>query len=298
MERRADGLTALAFATSVVVGGGNGVAIVFSNKELALDWGAGLRFAGASLIFFLLVRLTRSKLPRGRALLGTVVFGVFNFAIAFALIYWALRRIPPGRAQTILAIVPLLTILLAAAHRQERFRWRGLAGALLALIGIGVIFGFGKAGGAATSLVAVAALLGAAFCFAEATVLIKGFPRVPPASLNAVATGTGAIVLFLISLMSGERWAVPSRASTWAALAFLWLGGTVVVFSLYLYVLRRWPASVVSYQFVLLPISAVLASAWLLGEALTVSLLTGGLLVLAGVYVGALGLKQGSACRG
>jgi drug/metabolite transporter (DMT)-like permease len=112
MEGRADALTALAFAASVVVGGCNGVAIVFSNKELPPDWGAGLRFAGASLLFFVVVWLGHSPLPRGRALLGTLVFGVFNLAIAFALIYWALHQIPPGRAQTILAVIPLLTMLL------------------------------------------------------------------------------------------------------------------------------------------------------------------------------------------
>ena len=159
------------------------------------------------------------------------------------------------------------------------------------MIGIGVIFGFGRAGDGTTPLLAVAAVLGAALCFAEATVLIKGFPRVPPASLNAVSMGTGAILLFLISLVSGERWVVPSRLSTWVALVFLWVGGSVVVFSLFLFVLRRWPASVTSYQFVLFPIVAVLLSSWLLGEALSGSLFVGGLLVLAGVYVGALTLK-------
>lgn len=35
----------LVFATVVLVGGGNFVAVRFSNRELAPFWGAGLRFA-------------------------------------------------------------------------------------------------------------------------------------------------------------------------------------------------------------------------------------------------------------
>jgi drug/metabolite transporter (DMT)-like permease len=62
----------------------------------------------------------------------------------------------------------------------------------------------------------------------------------------------------------------------------------VVVFVLYLVVLRYWAASRAAYAFVLIPFVTVLLSAWLDNEPLGAALLVGGLLVLAGVYVGAL----------
>ena len=43
-----------------------------------------------------------------------------------------------------------------------------------------------------------------------------------------------------------------------------------------------------AYQFVLIPVVTVLVSSWLDGETVTIALVAGGLLVLAGVYVGAL----------
>jgi drug/metabolite transporter (DMT)-like permease len=55
-----------------------------------------------------------------------------------------------------------------------------------------------------------------------------------------------------------------------------------------LYVLARWTASASSYQLVLMPIVTVVCAAWLAGEAVTPSLVLGGLLVLVGVYVGAI----------
>ena len=66
------------------------------------------------------------------------------------------------------------------------------------------------------------------------------------------------------------------------------IAGSVGVFLLYLYVLRHWPASRATYAFVLIPFVTVLLSSWLDDEPVGAGLVLGGLLVLAGVYVGAL----------
>ena len=75
--------------------------------------------------------------------------------------------------------------------------------------------------------------------------------------------------------------------TTWAAVGYLVVVGSVVVFVLYLVVLRYWAASRAAYAFVLIPFVTVVLSAWLDNEPLGPGLLLGGLLVLAGVYVGA-----------
>jgi drug/metabolite transporter (DMT)-like permease len=56
----------------------------------------------------------------------------------------------------------------------------------------------------------------------------------------------------------------------------------------YLVVLRYWTASRAAYGFVITPLVTVLLSAWLDDERLSAGLVLGALLVLAGVYVGAL----------
>jgi drug/metabolite transporter (DMT)-like permease len=55
-----------------------------------------------------------------------------------------------------------------------------------------------------------------------------------------------------------------------------------------LVVLERWPASRFAYLFVLVPVVTVVLSAWLDDEPVGLGLLLGGILVLGGVYVGAL----------
>jgi drug/metabolite transporter (DMT)-like permease len=64
--------------------------------------------------------------------------------------------------------------------------------------------------------------------------------------------------------------------------------GSVLVFVLYIVVIRLWSASRAAYAFVVTPIVTVLLSAWLDDEPITAGLVLGGVLVLAGVYVGAL----------
>jgi drug/metabolite transporter (DMT)-like permease len=95
-------------------------------------------------------------------------------------------------------------------------------------------------------------------------------------------------VLLTASLVADEPILLPHRPETWAAMAYLVVIGSVVVFLLYLVVLRYWTASRASYGFVIIPFVTVVLSAWLDNEPVGVALVLGGLLVLAGVYVGAL----------
>jgi drug/metabolite transporter (DMT)-like permease len=114
-----DRSTLIAFVLMVLFGGGNTVAVRLSNFGLPPFWGAATRVAAAALIFWVIVGLRRIALPRGRALLGAVLYGLLNFAVAGAFVYWGLVRVPAGLGSTILALVPLMTFFFVWAHRLE-----------------------------------------------------------------------------------------------------------------------------------------------------------------------------------
>lgn len=141
---------------------------------------------------------------------------------------------------------------------------------------------------AAALLLALMAALGGALCFAQAAVLVRRLPPLPPVSMNAVGMTVGAALLIAASLLVGESRALPRDTETWAAIGYLVVVGSVAVFLLYLFVLGRWSASRAAYVFVVIPFVTVLLSAWLDDEPVGWGLVGGGLLVLAGVYVGAL----------
>lgn len=285
-QARPDARTLAAFAVLVALVAANVVAIRFTNRELPPFWGAGTRLGAASMLFFVYVLIRRLPLPRGRALAGTLLFGLLQFGTGFALVYWALLEVPAGLASIILASIPLFTLLFAFVARIERLSIRGVAGALAAIGGIAIMFG--EPAGKDIPLAYLLAIVGTAACFALAPVVVKAFPPVHLATMNAVGMLTGALMLLGLSLASGEGAVIPKDPVTWAAHLYLVLPGSVGVFALLLFILRRWTASGVSYQTVLSPLVTIALSAWLLDEPLTGGLFLGGSLVIAGVYAGAL----------
>jgi drug/metabolite transporter (DMT)-like permease len=276
----------LALLAAAALAGGNGVGIRFSNRELYPLWGAGLRFALAAALLGAVMVGWRLPLPRGRALVGAVLYGVLNFATGFGVFYIALVDLHAGFGFILLALVPLVTLLLAIAWRQERFRPAAGAGLLLAVAGVAAMSQAPLRASVPVWTLVVA--LVSAVSLAQAAVVVRRFPRLHPVTMNAVGMAAGAAALLAGSAVLGESRALPRAPLTWAAIGYVVVAGSVLVFVLYLVVLRHWDASRAAYVFVLSPITAVALSAWLDGEPVGPSLVAGGVLVLAGVYLGAL----------
>ncbi len=282
--RRPDATVWIVFAAVVLVGGGNFVAVRFSNRELAPFWGAGLRFALAAALLLALARLAGWPLPRGRAVRGALLYGVLGLGLSYALMYWALLEAPAALAAVVIALVPLETLLLASAFGLERIRARAVIGAAIALTGTAIVFSDQVR---AVSLGPVFAMLLGSLCVAASTVVAKRFPRVHPVPTNGVAMLPAVALLLALSLVAGESRVLPSRPEVIAAFAYLVLVGSTVLFIGFLYVLQRWTASATSYATLLFPLVTVAIGVVLAGEAVSLQFLAGAALIIGGVYLGA-----------
>lgn len=283
---RPDPVTLGAYAAMTLIAGSNFVAVRFSNEELEPFWGATLRFAVACALFFGVMRWRRAAMPRGRALAGVAIYGALGFGTFYALLYWALRTVPAGLASVLVALVPLLTFFLAVAHGLERFRLRPLVGGLIAVAGIGVVFA--EQLGGTVEVAALLACIAGAVCAAESAVVAKLYPRVDPAATNAVGMLTGLAILAPLSLLAAETWTLPGSMDTILAVIYLMTIGSVGLFGLFLFVLRRWTATATSYLLVISPLVTVAVASLLAGEQISLQFALGGVLVGIGVYVGAL----------
>ena len=280
-----DRATLVAFVSFVILGGVNFVAVRFSNRELDPMFGAGLRFALAALLLTAVFLLRRQQVPKGRALAGVLLYGLLSFGGAYAFAYYALSYLPAGIGSVIFASMPLFVVILAHFHGLEQFRMRALAGAIVTLVGIAIL----SNPFAATSvpLLPLLAMLMSAVIAAEGAVVAKMFPPVKPVVANAVGMAAGAVLLLLLSTFLGENWRLPTVAATQWAVGYLILA-SAVMFALFIFVIQRWSAGSASYMAAVLPLTAVIAAAIMLGEPITLTMVAGGLVVLTGVYIGAL----------
>ena len=289
-----DKRTLAAFVTAVIFLGVNFVAVRFSNQELPPFWGASLRFIIATVLLFSIVRLRNISLPRGAALRGATLYGLFSFAISYGFLYWGLTRVSSGMASVTFATIPLVTQLVASLIGQERLSWKGMLGATIVIVGIAVVFleqlQFD------VPLVYLGAVLLGVVSSALSGIIVKYYPRSHPVSVNVVGMGVGAVLLLVLSFAARETQSLPSLPATWLALAWLVLS-SIVGFVLIVWLLSRWSATATSYIGVLTPLVTVAAASLLQGETPTLTFLAGSLLVLLGVYVGALAPQGASQAR-
>lgn len=283
--RGPDAVTLGLFGVAVTLGSANFLAVRLSNLALPPFWGAGLRFALASLAFVLLGRLLRVPRPRGRAWPRMATFGALSFAGFYALLYWALLHVTAGVSTVVLAMVPLVTLLLGAAQGLERLRGRTVAGGAVAAAGIAWLVL--EPGAVSLPLPALLALAAAVLCVSQSFILGKRLQDQHPANTNAVGMAVGAVLLVALSAAAGEPWGLPQRPAAAWALAYLVTLGSVGLFLASLVVIRRWTASSTSYMFVLFPVGTMVLEALLLGEPVTAAAVAGALVVVGGVWLGA-----------
>ena len=283
---RADRATIAAFAALVGLIGTNLVAIRIGNRELAPLWHAGFRFLVAAVLFWAIAAVRRAELPSRRAAVGAAIYGLLSIAAFFGFLYAGLVDASVGIATATLALGPLITLGLAAAVGLERLRAMAVVGAAIAFAGIAVMYASALTG--SVPIVSLLLLVAAAVSFAIGGIEVKRTPAMDLVVQNGIASTVGAVVLVGLAVAAGEDLAIPQQADTWLAFVYLVIPGTLLTFGILLYLLRRWPASRVAYQFVLAPIVAILVAALLLNEPIEPAVIVGTALVIVGVWLGAL----------
>ena len=285
----------LAFVVFVLLAGSNAAAVKAVLGEMPPFWSAGVRFVIAGGLLLSLMVIQGRPTPRGQQLLGTVLFGIIAFALPYFFLYQAIGDAGSGTTMTVLAIVPLLTVLLSVVHGIERPRLLGVVGALIAAAGIVIVAANQLS--LNVPLLAIALLLVAAVCQAESVVIAKRVPPGNPVAANALGMLLGGSMLIAVSLVAGEPLVLPTQSDTLLAMAYLIGPGSIGVFMLALYVLARWTASATSYAFLLFPLVAIVLGALLFAEPVQPSFLLGGAVVVAGVYVGAIYRPRAAAAE-
>ena len=247
-------------------------------------WGAALRLTLASVLLLAILKLRRQPLPRGNALRAALIFGFFQFGLNFPLLYLAEKEVPSGLAAVIFATVPLSQALLTRAVGLERLDAAKLAGAVVALAGVALIF-VNQLHSDVHPLPLLLVLLATwTACFG--TIALKRGPSQSPIASNAVATAVGAAVCFAWSYAAREPHRLPVTAPEWLPILYLALVGSVGAFVIFAWLVHRWEVTRVSYISVVIPVLALALGAAVRHERIAPVSLAGSVVVLLGVTIG------------
>ncbi|MBI3659157.1 EamA family transporter [Candidatus Acetothermia bacterium] len=257
--------------------------IRIGNETVPALWAATLRLFLASMILGVLVFITRQKFPKGASLRAALVYGFFQFGMNFALLYWSERIIPSGVAAVLYATIPLSMALFARAFGLERLNPLKFISALLALVGVVVIFS-GELNSNVPLLPLFMALM-AATSASLATMFLKRVPPQPAIASNAVGSAIGAVVCFVGSFIMGESHEIPLAFEQWLPILYLTIMGSVVAFVSFAWLLNHWSATSVSFETVIVPVIAVILGAIVRSEQFAPTSFLGAALVLVAVVI-------------
>jgi drug/metabolite transporter (DMT)-like permease len=225
-------------------------------------------------------------------LLAAGVLGLVGYNLPVTV---GLRWLPAATAGLLLATEPVWVLALGRLFTRERGGARPWLGSAVALVGVGVLAGPGAVGGDGDRALAGAGLvLAGTLAFGAYTIVMRPlsqeFGAIPA---TAASTVVGAVpYLAAVGTLPGAGLS-HLGAAVWAELAFLALGSTAAGLLLWNVAALAGGVTRVSLLLYLEPVVSVAGAAVFLGERVSLVMIGGGALILAGVAVSGTGRDPG-----
>jgi drug/metabolite transporter (DMT)-like permease len=272
-----------------------GIIIIWSTTPLAIKWSGeevGFLFGVASRMLIgaavcsLIMSLLARKLPWHREARQTYLAAGLGLYGAMMSVYWGAQFIPSGLISVIFGLTPIVTGVIAAIWLQERsLTTSKLAGVILGIIGLVIIFGTGielSDGG----VYGIAAVLVAVLLHSVSAVWVKAISAQVPA---LEVTNGGLLVaapLYLLTwLLFGNSWPVNVPLRVTLSISYLAIFGSVLGFIMYFYVLKHIDASRVALITLVTPVLALILGQGLNNESIQPVVWIGTCCILLGMSI-------------
>lgn len=270
------------------------VIFVWATTPLGIKWssegfsplaGAFWRIFIAAIVAWLIAKCMGITVPRHRKAILSYSVASIGLFLGMVTTYIGASYLSSGMISVLFGLSPIISSVIARYVLDEPPfgvpQWVALS---LAITGLIIVFR-GDVNLAEQSLIGLALIVFAVFCFSLSGILIKKID----ASLHTVAQTSGsllfAVPLFgLIYILFAEPVAEVSDKSIMAILYLAFFGSIIGFFS-YFYVLERLPATAVSLSTLVTPVLAIALGVMLNGEQLTSSIIVGAALISGGLCI-------------
>jgi drug/metabolite transporter (DMT)-like permease len=237
---------------------------------------------GAVLLAILAPRRAPIHVPRAQWLrfLG---LAALNNAIPFTLFSWGETRVTGGTAAILNAMTPMFAVVIGAlVLRTEALTVPRVAGVLCGIAGVVVLVGPGALLG--QDFWGQAACLLAALSYGFSAHYVRRIEGVSPPNMALGQLAASTLMLLPFVLVLDRPWTLPSPSSAgWIALLGIAIPCTAVAYLLFFDLVARAGGNNTVLVTLLVPVSAMLLGAVVLGEKITWNALGGMALIGAGL---------------
>lgn len=274
---------AIAYAIVCVVWGSTYLFIKLGVEVMPPYLLGGLRFSIAGVILLAACALTGRRLPRGRALAGTVLVGLLLLAVGNGFLNISETMIDSGLAALLVAATPLwMTLLAMLGKGGERLAPLGWVGLAVAFAGVAILVRPDAAG----SWMGVGAVLVASLAWAVGSVYARRRLRgVDPFAASAVETAAAGPTMLAVHLLLERNAPIEWGGQAWLAVGYLAVMGSLVGYTAFVYINTHMTSSKVGTYAYVNPVVAVLLGWWFLDEPVTWRLIVGGAVILGGLVL-------------
>jgi drug/metabolite transporter (DMT)-like permease len=283
----------LAFAAIYVIWGTTYLAIRIGLESIEPFILASMRYliAGCLLLFFCRVK---GEAIFSRSAINNIILGAFMLTLGQGVLFWAEKYISSGLTAVFGSTLPVCYIIADRKQWKSNFSSKlTLVSIVLGITGIVILFSNQTGGGdphtAEMKLVASAAAVASCLCWAAGSLYYKY--NHTSGSLYANVGWQligGTIACLLVSAATGELGSFSMSAvtlSSWAAVVYLAVAGSIIAFTASYWLLARRPAPVVGTYAYVNPVIAVLLGYLAMNETITISQVAGMMIILVAAYL-------------
>jgi drug/metabolite transporter (DMT)-like permease len=265
----------------------NQIAVKLALPDIPPMLQAAIRSCLALPVLLLIARLRGVKMLERDGTLGPGLLAGVAFGLEFVLIFEGLLLTSASRAVVFLYTAPFFVALGSYRFLGERLRGVQWAGLALSFLGVALAIGVPQANVDATVLLGDVMIVGGGALWAATTIIAKATPLrfAAPEKVLSYQVAVSIPVLGLAAGIAGERLTHTPGPLALSLLVYqaIWVVGTT--FTLWFALVKTYSASKLSAFTFITPLFGVIASYFIMHDALTPVFGVAAVLVIAGLFL-------------
>jgi drug/metabolite transporter (DMT)-like permease len=245
------------------------------------------RCAIAAVTLLIFVKSRSIKLPHPRRWPDFIAVGLFQTTFLFGFMLLGMKRITAGKTSVLLYTMPVWTILLVHFYLKEKINTRQWAGVLLGSLGILFILGWDIISKQNPDIFfGEVLIIIAAVSWAVSNIWVK--KRMAGEDIyriSALQLVFGTLGLLLIAIPTHGVFSVEWTPTSVYVLLFTGLIASAVDFTIWFYLIKKLDINITTFSSMLVPVFGLFFDWLILGSGLDWGTVTGGALILAGIYM-------------